>query len=1025
MSTTVFQEDFQRRRYEALMFDWDGTAVPDRNADAGSVRAAIEAACALGLDVAVVSGTHLQNIDGQLAARPDGPGELHLLLNRGSEVFRVGAGGPELLERRIASPEEDGALDRAAELTVKRLGEQGLQARIVSQRLNRRKIDLIPQPEWADPPKARIGELLDAVQARLRAHSIDGLGAAVALGEAAALQAGLQGACVTSDAKHVEIGLTDKADSARWFFAHLWRRGVWAEQTMLLGDELGRLGGMPGSDSRLMIERAAGATVVSVGVEPEGVPEGVIAAGGGPAQFLRILQAQIDLRRDGALPIVPSGSGWTLRVGESDHERERVNESLLTLADGYVGTRGSLLVPSEASLPGVVIAGVYRGQNEQSELQPAPLWNRLEPGGQDGSKGKTVRTLDLHAGLLAHRGPDGLGALQFSSLAEPGIVVMCALGTRDRFEQAPPLLAPPGVALQTEGDGGADAVSMRIEVADGTLEAAGEQSIEPQGSQAQDALSTLERVVAYATTNGKNPARPARDRMRRARATGRERLLIDHRRAWAQRWEQADVRIEGDPDLQLAVRLALYHLMGSVADQGEAAVGARGLSGSGYRGHVFWDSDVFVLPFLAATHPTSARSMLEYRVRRLSAAQAAARAEGRHGARFAWESAAGGTDVTPRSARNRAGREVAIHTGEREEHIVADVAWATACYLDWTGDEAFRAAAGRRLFIETARYWASRIERDAGERKERDHGKGQAPGRPRAGPDTRDGSTGPAHIRGVIGPDEYHELVDDNAYTNVMARWNLRRAYAETTDGEVESGERAMWLALADALVDGYEPAGGRYEQFAGFFELEPLVIAELAPQRPIAADLLLGEERVAKAQVVKQADVLMLHHLIPDELKPGSLEPNLDFYEPRTAHGSSLSPGVHAALLARAGRLSEALAALRLTARIDLDDISASTAAGVHLAAMGSVWQALAYGFAGARPRGQTLSLDPKLPSEWRTLELRLRLREAQLRVKIGHEQIEIDADRPVRVSIAGAPAMTVGPGVYRSEGAGEPAAR
>ncbi len=157
----------------------------------------------------------------------------------------------------------------------------------------------------------------------------------------------------------------------------------------------------------------------------------------------------------------------------------------------------------------------------------------------------------------------------------------------------------------------------------------------------------------------------------------------------------------------------------------------------------------------------------------------------------------------------------------------------------------------------------------------------------------------------MIGPDEYHELVDDNAYTNVMARWNLRRAFAETTDADLDRAERAAWLELADALVDGYQPDSGLYEQFAGFFELEPLVISEIAPRRPIAADLLLSPERVHQAQVVKQADVLMLHHLVPDEVAAGSLAANLAFYEPRTAHASSLSPGVHAALLARAGRLA------------------------------------------------------------------------------------------------------------------------
>jgi len=161
--------------------------------------------------------------------------------------------------------------------------------------------------------------------------------------------------------------------------------------------------------------------------------------------------------------------------------------------------------------------------------------------------------------------------------------------------------------------------------------------------------------------------------------------------------------IEGDPELQRAVRVALFHLLASASEDGEAAVGARGLSGNAYRGHVFWDSDVYVLPFLAATRPAAARAMLEYRLRRLPAAMRAARAQGRAGARFPWESAHSGQDVTPERLRDRRGDLVPVLTGEREEHIVADVAWAAACYVDWTGDEAFAAGPGRELIVQTAR----------------------------------------------------------------------------------------------------------------------------------------------------------------------------------------------------------------------------------------------------------------------------------------------------------------------------------
>jgi trehalose/maltose hydrolase-like predicted phosphorylase len=460
---------------------------------------------------------------------------------------------------------------------------------------------------------------------------------------------------------------------------------------------------------------------------------------------------------------------------------------------------------------------------------------------------------------------------------------------------------------------------------------------------------------------------------RQARTLGFEQLLHEHRGAWAARWEDADVVIDGDDELQLQTRFALFHLMASVAGEGEAAVGARGLSGEGYRGHVFWDTDVFVLPFLAATHPPAARAILEYRVRRLDAARRTAQALGLAGARFPWESARDGTDVTPALARDPAGRVIRIRTGESEEHIVADVAWAAACYVDWTGDESFASGPGLELLVETARYWASRVRFDQ-------HGDG--------------------HVYGVIGPDEYHEPVDDNAYTNVMARWNLRRAAdaADRYGAAVPADERARWRDTAERLVDGYRGSTGIYEQFAGFFELEPLVIAELAPRRPIAAALLLGQERVAAAQVVKQADVLMLHHLVPDETAPGSLVPNLEFYEPRTAHGSSLSPPVHAALLARAGRTGRAVQLLRTAAAIDLEDVTGTTAGGLHLATMGGVWQALAFGFAGVRPRGDVLTIQPRLPDAWERLELRLRFRGTRAVIRVGHDGVAVEADGDLR---------------------------
>jgi trehalose/maltose hydrolase-like predicted phosphorylase len=952
------------RRFEAIVFDWDGTAVADRRADASELRRAIEGLCALAMDAYVVTGTHVGNVDGQLAARPRGPGRLFLCVNRGSEVFLADEHGVEPVERRVATPEEDATLDAAAEATVAALAARGLEAEIVSRRLNRRKIDLIPVPEWLDPPKARIGELLIAVESRLRAAGLAGLPEAVEVATAAARASGLEAPRVTSDAKHVEIGLTDKADAARWVFGDLWRRGVSPPLVLVAGDEFGSLGGLPGSDSLLVVPEYAGAAVISVGAEPTGPPPGVVFLGGGPESFLAVLVDQLARRERGDVPEIGGEEGWTLAIDGLDPELERVHEALLVLADGRIGTSGSPVWSHPLAAPRVLPAGVYDGDGPSIELLAAPTWQVLASELPAGARLR--RRLDLRTGLVRQTlaVSDGeTAALLFSSLARPGTVALRAAGSPAVLRGGRPLRAPAGASAEEGSDDGT--TYMLVPASCGGIAAAVSETA---------SSGAVERLGAYVPDPNALPdAEGAVVAVAEARATGFERLLSEHRAAWAERWANADVVIGGDAELQLQVRFALFHLMGSVASSGEAAVGARGLTGPGYRGHVFWDTDVFVLPFLAATHPPAARAILEYRIRRLPAAVAAARALGLAGARFAWESARDGADVTPPSARDATGRIVRIRTGESEEHVVADVAWAASCYIDWTGDEAFARGPGLELLVQTARYWASRVRFD---------------------------HDGCAHIYGVIGPDEYHEPVDDNAYTNVMARWNLRQAAeaAARHCAGVPASERTRWLDTAERLVDGYDPSTHLYEEFAGFFGLEPLVIADLAPRRPIAADLLLGHERVAGAQVVKQADVLMLHHLLPEEVEPESLAPNLEFYEPRTAHGSSLSPAVHASLLARAGRLGRAVQLLRIAAAIDLDDLTGSTAGGLHLATMGGLWHALAFGFAGLRARGDTLIVDPRLPEAWEELELRICFRGIRGRIRIRHDGVSVQGDRELR---------------------------
>ena len=721
------------------------------------------------------------------------------------------------------------------------------------------------------------------------------------------------------------IGLTGKADSARWVLAELWRRGIGPGLVLIAGED----------DSLVAVPEATRATIVPVG------------------SVVALLEDQIRRREQGDVPSIDVDPGWSRTVSGVDPEHERADEALLALADGRIGVNGAPLWAHPAGEPRVLAGGVYTGSGPETTLVEAPVWYQIE--GRALPPGRLERTVDLHTGVLRQVLANGVvdaEAVLFSSLARPGTVAL-RLAAPDALAPAEAARPAPFTARGSSGGVAAANVTRRRD----------------------DGVARVERLAAYVTDGTRIPLPDeAIAALAGAEHAGFETLLAEHRAAWARRWETADVIVDGDAELTRAVRFALFCLMASVRDDGEAAVGARGLAGSGYRGHVFWDADVFVLPFLAATHPPAARAMLEYRLRRLPAAQAAARDLERAGARFPWESAATGDDVTPRLARLPEGGVVPIRTGELEEHITADVALAAACYLEWTGDASFEPSA-RELLLETARYWASRIRLD-GERR--------------------------AHLYGVIGPDEYHEPVDDNAFTNVMARWNLRRAAALAAEPE-----RERWLQVAEALVDGYDPGTGVYEQFAGFFGLEPLIIAEVAPRRPIVADMLLGAERVAAAQVVKQADVLMLHHLVPSEVAPGSLGPNLDFYEPRTAHGSSLSPAIHAALFPRAGRPEDGLMPLQLAARLDLDDVTATTAGGVHLATMGGVWQALVMGFGGVRPDGEALAVDPRLPDAWNGLELRLRFRGVPLRLRAEHELVTVDADAPVTIRVGDAPAV------------------
>jgi trehalose/maltose hydrolase-like predicted phosphorylase len=860
--------------FEAIIADWEGTAVLDRRADVDALRKLVEGLCAAGVHIFLVSRTDVARVDGQLRTRPVGPGTLHLCLNGGSEVFEVNRTGPSCVWRR--SP--------------------------------------------------------------------------------------------------THLGPTDKGDSTCWAANWLAQRGITGGLILVVGSEFGSPGDVSCSETLMLVPALARARVVSVGAEPGNLPAGVVHVGGGSDGFAALLREQSRRRGDRRVPWIDDDPAWTVPLPGSK-TMERAAEAIGTLSNGSAGLRAAREEGGAPGIPAFLVQGVYGGVDPPG-LLPGPWWAGVR---LHGSPDRDRRVLDLRTAVLARSvSNDALRSIRFVSAATPRTMAQRAEGAASDLQGVDELAAPAtglgfencrrdGVRLARTSDG-STAAAIAVASCDR------ERTVGPH--------RMVERVAAWSGTSHDGALDAAAEQLAAAEVIGFDRLLAVHREEWARRWSNAEVTIVGDDEDQLASRFAVFHLLSAAPETGEAAVSARGLTGPAYGGHVFWDADVFVLPALAALQPGSARAMLEYRLRRLPAARAAASDHGCRGARFPWESAEDGSDVTPRLVRDSAGRVIPIRTGQHEEHIVADVAWSAAQYAAWTGD-GFLTGAGRDLVIDCARYWASRARHD---------------------PDGR------AHIYGVMGPDEYHEVVDDNAFTNVMARWNLRfgAELLRSTGGDLDEAD--AWRDVAEALVDGFDTARGLYEQFAGYWGLEPLLIGQVASP-PVAADMILGRERVAGSQLIKQADVLMLHHLVPDEVVSGSLASNFAFYEPRTAHGSSLSPAVHASLLARAGQADRALELFRLASRLDLDDLTGTTAGGLHLATMGGVWQALAFGFLGLRASGSVLDVDPCLPRAWKALGLRFCFRGAAIGVRAEHGELTVRCDAPIAVRVGFGPVRTVQP--------------
>jgi alpha,alpha-trehalose phosphorylase len=454
-------------------------------------------------------------------------------------------------------------------------------------------------------------------------------------------------------------------------------------------------------------------------------------------------------------------------------------------------------------------------------------------------------------------------------------------------------------------------------------------------------------------------------------AADKQKELLDHF------WEDADLLVEHAPEVQQSIRFNLFHLLQGAGREGGTSLPAKGLTGEGYEGHFFWDTEIYALPFFLYTRPEIARDLLEYRYRILPHARGRAAQLGYPGALYPWRTING----------NEA--SAFFPAGTAQYHINADIAYAVVKYLDVSGDGSFLAH-GVEILLETARFW---------------YGFG----------DFIPSRGGAFCINCVTGPDEYTALVDNNYYTNLMARENLRSAVRfldllkkrqpEAWKGLVDSsgldpGEPEAWLTAADAMYLPYNEELGVTPQDDTFLSKARWERASIPSER---RPLLLHYHplTIYRYQILKQADLVLAQMLLGRYFSHAQKKRDFDYYDPLTTADSSLSPCIQGVMAARLGYAEESYRHFTRSVRMDLDDVNGNVRDGIHAAAMAGSWISLVYGFAGLEDYDGMLRFAPALPAAWSRLSFSLRKGHSALEVSIGHEEVSYRIKRGEALTI------------------------
>ncbi|MEH2206955.1 MAG: beta-phosphoglucomutase [Nostoc sp.] len=708
---------------------------------------------------------------------------------------------------------------------------------------------------------------------------------------------------------------------------------------------------------------------------------------------------------------------WILIENQFDPEQLHSKETVFTIGNGYLGSRGSFEEGYPHALPATFIHGVYDDVPVvYTELVNCPDWLplivivngdrfRLD-------RGEILsydRQLDLRQGLLIRsvrwRSPSGntidISFERFASLADPHVLALrCHLTPIDfeglievqasingypenqglnHWEELDQGKTNQGIWLQRRTRNSRIELGMAVKVTILGTEASLQINTAPGYptlsttffAKAQQTVTVEKLVTVFTSREIEAPVPAAQEKL--AHLPDYATLLKANEQAWNEVWQQSDILIEGDSTATFAVRYNLFQLLiAAPQDDDRVSIPAKTLSGFGYRGHIFWDTEIFMQPLFLFTQPAIARNLLSYRWHTLPGARRKAAHYGYRGAMFAWESADTGDEVTPRWAigSDFYGEDVRIWCRDREIHINADIPYAVWNYWQATGDDDWMQKCGAEIILDAALFWGSRVEFNS----ERDR----------------------YEIPGVIGADEYHELVHNNAFTNRMAQWHLEKAIAvydwlvdkfpeQATELEqklkLTPEERSHWQDIVAKILFFYDPSTGLIEQFEGFFQLEDINLADYEP-RDRSMQPILGIDKTNKSQVLKQPDVLMLLYLMRESAdfpyNEKALQTNWDYYAPRTdiTYGSSLGPAVQAILASDLGKSTVAYEQFMRALMVDLEDNRGNTNDGIHGASAGGIWQAVIFGFGGIQLTENGPVANPHLPPGWTRLKFRLHWR-------------------------------------------------